>query len=137
MKRTQKGITLTSFVLVLAVVGFFALMTMKLFPMYSEYYSVKRVMDELAATPKSASMSGQQIQTELERRFNIGYVESVKKEHIKIIRAGKGTKLNIAYEVRLGGGGNRGAGGRVGNNGYVYGPGGGGWEVFASFAGPP
>jgi Tfp pilus assembly protein PilE len=101
MKRTQKGITLTSFVIVLAVVGFFALMTMKLFPMYSEYYSVKRVMDELAATPKSASMSGPQIQIELERRFNIGYVESVKKEHVKVIRAGKGSKLNIAYEVRV------------------------------------
>ena len=101
MERTQKGITLMSFLMVLVVVGFFAMMAMKLFPMYSEYYSVKRVMDELAATPKSASMSGQQIQTELERRFNIGYVESVKKEHIKVIRAGRGSQLNIAYEVRV------------------------------------
>ena len=101
MQRSQKGITLTSFIMILAVLGFFALITMKLFPMYSEYYSVKRVMNDLAAVPKSGSMSGAQIQIELERRFNIAYVESVKKEHVKITRVGKGSKLNIAYEVRV------------------------------------
>ena len=37
MKRTQRGITLLGFIIVLAVVGFFAYVGMKLFPMYSEY----------------------------------------------------------------------------------------------------
>ena len=101
MKRTEKGITFTSFLIVLVVLGFFALITMKLFPMYSEYYSVKRVMNELAAMPKAPTMSGNDVQIELERRFDIAYVDSVKKEHVKIIRAGKGSKLNIAYEVRV------------------------------------
>ena len=41
MKRTQSGITLIGFVVVLAVVGLFAYVGMKLFPMYSEFYGVK------------------------------------------------------------------------------------------------
>ena len=41
MKRTQSGITLIGFMLVLAVVGMFVFMGMKVIPMYSEYYSVK------------------------------------------------------------------------------------------------
>ena len=112
MQRKQKGITLVSFVIVLAVVGFFAVIVMKLFPMYSEYYSVGRVMDELAASPRAASMSGLEIQQELERRFDIAYVSSVKKEHIKVVRTGSGNRLNIAYEVRVGMMGNLDAVGR-------------------------
>ncbi len=101
MAIRQKGITLMSFVVVLAVVGFFALMAMKLFPMYSENNNLKSVMKELAAQPNSASLTQGQIQADLERRFNIAYVSSVKKEHVKVLRAGKGAQLNIAYEVRV------------------------------------
>ena len=36
MKRTQRGMTLISFIIVLAVVGVFVYMGMKLLPMYSE-----------------------------------------------------------------------------------------------------
>lgn len=100
MARRQQGITLMSFVVVLVVVGFFALVTMKLFPMYSEYYNLKGVMKELAAQPNSASLTQAQIQADLDRRFNIAYVESVQKQHVKILRAGRGAQLNIAYEVR-------------------------------------
>jgi hypothetical protein len=73
---------------------------MKLFPMYSENHNLKGVMKEFAAQPNSASLTPAQVQADLARRFNIAYVESVKKEHIKIVRAGKGSQLNIAYEVR-------------------------------------
>ena len=44
MKRTQSGITLVGFILVLAVAGFFVFIGMKLVPMYSEFYSVKAAL---------------------------------------------------------------------------------------------
>lgn len=101
MARKQNGITLMSFLVVLVLVGFFALVAMKLFPMYSEYYNLEGVMAEFAAQPNSASYSPAQAYADLERRFNIAYVESVDKEHVKIIRQGRSAKLNIAYEVRV------------------------------------
>lgn len=102
MASKQKGITLMSFVVVLVVVGFFALMAMKLFPMYSEYYNLKGTVNEFAAQPNSASFTQPQAFADLERRFNIAYVESVKKEHVKIVRipGGRGSQINVAYEVR-------------------------------------
>lgn len=100
MAGNQKGITLMSFVIVLVVVGFFALVAMKLFPIYSEYNNLRGVMKEFSAQPNAASLSPAQVQAELDRRFNIAYVESVKKEHIKLQRTGTITQLNIAYEVR-------------------------------------
>ena len=38
---------------------------------------------------------------DLERRLDIAYVNSVKKEHVKVFREGGVAKLNIAYEVRV------------------------------------
>lgn len=101
MVRKPRGMTLMSFVMVLIVVGFFALVVMKLFPMYSEYFNLKGVMEEYAAQPNSASIPPATMQADLNRRFGIAYVSSVKKEHIKIIRERGSSKLNIAYEVRV------------------------------------
>ena len=100
MVRRQQGLTLMSFVIVLVVVAFFAVVVMKLFPMYSEYNNLKGVMNAFAAQPNSATMTPAQIHSDLNRRFNIAYIESVQKEHIKIRRTGRITELNIAYEVR-------------------------------------
>ncbi|GAB2505380.1 DUF4845 domain-containing protein [Arenimonas alkanexedens] len=102
MLRKQKGITLMSFVIVLVVVGFFALMAMKLFPMYSEFQNMKAAVDAYAAEPNSASRTPPQAWADLERRFNIAYVESVKRENMKIERAaqGRGMQMKISYEVR-------------------------------------
>lgn len=102
MERKQKGITLMSFIIVLAVMGFFALITMKLFPMYSEYNNLKSAMKAMAAQPNSASFTLAQAQADLGRRFDIAYVSSVDlKKDVKIIRGpSRSAKLNIAYEVR-------------------------------------
>ena len=101
MARKPRGMTLMSFVMVLVVAGFFALVGMKLFPMYSEYFNLKGVMEEYASQPNSASLPPAQMYADLSRRFGIAYVSSVKKENIKVIREGGASKLNIAYEVRV------------------------------------
>jgi Tfp pilus assembly protein PilE len=100
MASKQRGLTLMSFIIVMVVVAFFAVVAMKLFPVYNEYNSLRSVMKELAAQPNSASLTQGQIAADMDRRFNIAYVESVKKEHIKVVRGEKGSKLNVAYEVR-------------------------------------
>ncbi len=100
MVRRQQGMTLMSFVMVLVVVGFFAMVIMKLFPMYSEYNNLKGVMDDFASEPTAAAMTPAQAYADLVKRFNIAYVSSVKQENIKIIREGSRSQLNIRYEVR-------------------------------------
>ena len=101
MKRisTQSGLTLTSFIIVLCVVGFFIFIGMKLFPVYIEYYSVVVDMKGLASEPDVKQMSPVQVRDRLKRRFSMSYVESVKPENIKITRE-EGYQLTVAYEVR-------------------------------------
>ena len=55
--NTQRGMTLTSFLVVLIVVGFFLYVGMKLFPMYQEYYAVRSAMKSLSNEPGVGTMA--------------------------------------------------------------------------------
>lgn len=102
MKRTQSGMTLIGFIVVLAVVGLFAYIGMKLFPMYSEYYSVKQALKGLQQEAGIANRDPAKIQDLFFRRLYISYSENVKPENVKIKRAenGGGWTMNVDYEVR-------------------------------------
>ena len=74
MKRTQqRGMTLLSFIVVLAVVGFAAYIGMKLFSMYSEYYSVRQALRGLQAEPGIAKLIGVLNLQSLPRRLNFDF----------------------------------------------------------------
>jgi hypothetical protein len=100
MKRSQSGMTLIAFVIVLAVVGLFAYVAMKLVPMYSEYYAVKQALKGLASEPGIADRDPAKIQDLFFRRLYISYAEDVKPEHVKITRVDNGWKMDVTYEVR-------------------------------------
>lgn len=100
MKRTQRGMTLIGFLLVLAVVGVFVYMGMKLIPMYTEFYSVKQAMDGLAKEPGIGESDAAKVRDLLFRRFDISYVESVKPTDVKLTRKDAGWMMVIEYEVR-------------------------------------
>ncbi len=100
MKRTQSGITLLGFIIVLGVVGLFAYIGMKLFPMYSEYYSVKSALKGLANEPGIANTDPARIKDLFFRRLYISYSENVQPENVKITRVDSGWKMDVKYEVR-------------------------------------
>ncbi|EEF80178.1 hypothetical protein MDMS009_1074 [Methylophaga thiooxydans DMS010] len=95
--------TLIGWVIVLALIGFFATIAIRLVPMYQEYYGVLQIMNDMKIELRNNKLTKNEAQTLLMRRFNIGYIESVKKENIEISR-GKNTsyvtKIVIDYEVR-------------------------------------
>ena len=100
MRKTQGGITLLGFIIVLSVVGLFAYVGMKLFPMYSEYYSVRSAMKGLANEPGNGNTEPRKIQDLFFRRLYISYSENVKPEHVKLKRVGAGWQMDVKYEVR-------------------------------------
>ena len=100
IKRTQRGMTLIGFVIVLGLVGFFAYIAMKLVPMYSEFYSVKAALKGLAEEQGIANEDPAKIQDLFFRRLYISYSENVKPEHVKIKRIDNGWQMDVDYEVR-------------------------------------
>src|SRR3546814_13848500 len=102
MKRTQRGMTLMSFIIVLAVVGFAAYIGMKLFSMYSEYYSVRQALKGLQAEPGIAKQDPPKLKNLFFRRPNISYQANVKPEHVPLQRRqdGPGRDMAVNYELR-------------------------------------
>jgi Tfp pilus assembly major pilin PilA len=101
--KNQRGMTLIGWVIVLALIAFFATLAMRLIPMYQEYYGVLQIMNDMEIELKNNNLSKNEVETMLSRRFNIGYIHSVTKDDIEILRGKNSayiTKVVIDYEVR-------------------------------------
>jgi hypothetical protein len=100
MKRTQSGMTLIGFVIVLGVVGVFIYMGMKLVPMYSEYYAVKQALSGLASEPGVTEQDAPKIKDLFFRRMYVSYADNIKPEHVKLARRDAGWLMTVDYEIR-------------------------------------
>ncbi len=96
----QRGITLVSFIIVLVIVGFFVYMGMVLGPSYSEYYGVVKSMKSLAAQPDADKQDLGRLQINLQKYFDVGYVDSVQGKDLKLIRNKTQNEVDMNYEVR-------------------------------------
>ncbi len=100
MRRNQSGITLMSFLVVLVVVGFFLYIGMKLFPMYSEFYSVKSALKGMS-TEGLSGKDPAQIKDSFFKRMDISFSSNVKPEHVRVESSGGNTRIDVKYEVRV------------------------------------
>ena len=100
MKRAQKGITLVGFIMVLAVVGVFAYMGMKVVPMYLEFFAVKDAANGVAKESGITEMDASKVEDLFFRRLDVSYADSVKRDNVKVVRKDAGYVMTIEYEVR-------------------------------------
>ena len=75
MKRSQSGLSMTGFLFFLILAGFVAWIVMKIFPMYREYFAIKEAFKGIATTEGNLRDTAS-IQKSLEKRFDIGYVDT-------------------------------------------------------------
>lgn len=100
MRNTQKGLTLIGFVIVLAVLGFFAYAAMKLVPAYIEYFGVVKSMKAVAGEPNAPNMTIEEIRNKLNLNFSVQYVDesSIPANGIKLETQGGARRLHIIYD---------------------------------------
>ncbi len=99
-KKKMRGLTGLSFLLLLALIGFFALLAIKLFPIYLEHYNVTSSLKSLQSEAWEEPLSKKEIKSLLMRRFQINDIAHVGKEQIKVKSQNSGKLVSIAYEVR-------------------------------------
>ena len=100
MNRKQSGMTMLGFLITLAVVMFFLYVGMKIVPMYTEYYSVKKALAGMASEPGLASSSKEKVRQLFMRRLNMSYALNVKSDALKIESTDQGYMLTVDYEER-------------------------------------
>lgn len=93
----QRGMTLLGMLLLVIVIAFVALIAMKVVPMYVQYFSIKSTIESIRKEPQLAQMSTQDIQKGIAKRFDIGYVNNVRAEDLKIKNEQGGRSIELVY----------------------------------------
>ena len=94
----QRGMTLIGMLLLLILIGFVAVIAMKVVPMYVQYYSIKSTIESIRKEPQVAQMSAQEIQNAIQKRFDIGYVDNITARDLKIRNENRGRVLDLVYQ---------------------------------------
>ncbi len=97
----QRGVTGITMILIVALIAFFSLIAIRLFPVYLEHFKVSSHLESLAVEENTGKLSDNEIRKTLAKRFDIDDVENVRPEDIFIERPDRDTLIiAIEYEVR-------------------------------------
>lgn len=100
--KQQRGLTLISWMVVIGVVVFFAMVGLKSLPVYLNHYKIVSIMKNVASQPGAAEQSPADIRKSFERRFDIDMVKHVSEKDIKVTGSAGGKKvMTLDYEVRV------------------------------------
>lgn len=98
-KQRQNGMTFLGYAIVLSIIGFFAVMAMKLAPIYLEYQSVVRIMNNVAEQSE-ANTPPRAIRDSIQKQFDVNNIDRVKGNEVEVKREKGTTTISIDYEAR-------------------------------------
>ena len=93
----QTGMTAIGWLIVLALIGFFVLITLKMVPSYLEYYKIVSTLESLEE--ESDLKTPAAIRRLVERRFEISYVDRITARDVQIQPAGPYYKVTAQYNA--------------------------------------
>ena len=96
--KRQNGMTAIGWLIVLGLIGFFVLLTLRMLPSYLEYFKVVSTLDSLEKEPGISSAGD--IRKLIDRRFNISYVEVIQPGDVAIKPVGPNFRVIADYEAR-------------------------------------
>ena len=96
--------SITSWILVIAVVLFFTLLGIKMVPSYMEFYSISGILESLKEDRSLKNAPPRQVRKIFDRRININHIYDFDPKSLKF-SIGKGeskgkTIMEVEYEVR-------------------------------------
>lgn len=102
-RSRQTGMTYLGTAALLVVIGFFAVIVIKVAPVYMEHFKVKSSMTSLAndLNSNNSVLSPIEIKQLLVKRLSINDVDHVKSNDIKVTREGGKMVVEVSYEARV------------------------------------
>ena len=93
----QRGVSLFGLVLLLMVLGFVAVMAMKIVPAVIEYRGIVKAVQEA----KNSGTNVMEIRNSYDRRAEVGYLESIRGYDLEITKDGGEYVVSFAYERKI------------------------------------
>ncbi len=98
-RKQQRGATMLGMLTIVAILGLALYSIMRLWPLYFEYYSIVRSMQEVAKDNKDGA-DIPQLRKGLERHWEIEDIKSLDVKDIEIKKLGAGFQIHAEYEAR-------------------------------------
>lgn len=96
----QKGMTLTGFLVMFTLVGFFTMLAVKLTPDYLRHYKIKSTLQTIATDPSVSEKSTKEITEMLQKKWDMNSVDRISaQDSVFFERVGKLLKIQVTYEV--------------------------------------
>ena len=99
LSKRQSGMTMIGFLLMFMLIGFFALLVIKIAPIYLEHFKIQSSLESLKKDSDFATRSKDEILSTLQKRWDINSVDRVTAKDVTISRQGGKLKVQIAYEA--------------------------------------
>jgi septum formation topological specificity factor MinE len=96
----QKGMTAIGWMLVLGLIAFFTLITLRMVPLYLEYGKVASTLESLKDQPNITRQTRREIIKLISKRFDVNDVDNVDLKLIKVSKDKGVLKVGINYERR-------------------------------------
>jgi len=100
LMKKQKGLTLISWLAIIAVVLFNAIIAMNVVPVYLNDHSVKSLMEALETDSSVRGATPKKIKDTITKRLRVNNVYSVTKDNIDIKKLKNDYVITIEYEPR-------------------------------------
>ena len=98
MRKTQRGITLLGWLLLLIPIAILGYAGIRVAPIYINYFRVVKALEQTASEAKGEAISPAEVHASLERRFNVEYVDTPDAKDIDVHREGEHWVAIAKYE---------------------------------------
>ena len=97
--QQQRGVTLFGLMLWAIVIGFGALVGMKVLPTLNEYFTIKKAVDKIA---NEGASTVSEIRAAFDRTATIEYsIQSIKAKDLKITKENEKVVISFAYDKEI------------------------------------
>lgn len=102
-KRRQRGMSFLGLVALVAILGFTAVIGLKLIPIYMDSWKIDGAMEAVINDPEIKELSRQQVINSMLKRLDIDSVDAVNysnyKESLTVTKKGDTTTINVYYQI--------------------------------------
>lgn len=100
LRQRQRGLGLWGWMFVLGVIGFVAMVTLKLVPIYLVELSIQRVVKATAQDPGNAALPLPELRKAMRTRWDVEGINTLRVEDVKLVKTPGGRALTYDYEAR-------------------------------------
>ena len=99
--KKQRGASFLSWIVIIAIVGFFLMVGIKLFPVYYKGLTTKAIIEDIATEMIGKEPNKKQLWNAIRKRLDVDSIYDVDKEHFVFEKIKDGIDFGVDYEIRI------------------------------------